>query len=328
MKYSFKNLALSGGGVWGIAYLGMLAELEQAGALPQIQRVIGSSAGAISSMLISFGLSAAQTKDLADSLDYRKIPQKVASALPSNLDAAFNAFKPFAPKANLEDFVCLLRLFNKKGWYSSDYFYHWLKDIAASQFKDGRQDKKYTFADFANPALHKNERPFRELFVTGCYAPAQKSMVFSAELTPDVEVAEAVRISMSIPFFFEAQNFTYPGQEAGVFVDGGTMWNYPINFFDDKYSSETVFGARFTHQSCQKSDRNLIEHIADISHCVMAVQTQNYDQSRQDQGRSINIDTGQVKATDFNIQPNDPVYQQLYQAGAIATRAFLSRCEQ
>ena len=47
MKYSFENLALSGGGVWGIAYLGMLEELERAGALAQIQRVVGASAGMV-----------------------------------------------------------------------------------------------------------------------------------------------------------------------------------------------------------------------------------------------------------------------------------------
>ena len=45
----------------------MLEELERAGALAQIQRVVGASAGAISSMLISFRLSAAKTQELSDS---------------------------------------------------------------------------------------------------------------------------------------------------------------------------------------------------------------------------------------------------------------------
>ncbi|KMN36460.1 hypothetical protein VI26_06320 [Chromobacterium sp. LK1] len=344
MKYSFENLALSGGGVWGIAYLGMLEELERAGALAQIQRVVGASAGAISSMLISFRLSAAKTQELSDSLDYSKIPQKVADPATPQLQAAHKAFQaqlalePHAKNISLEDFICLLRLFNKKGWYSSDYFYHWLKGVVASQFKDGRPDKKYTFADFAKPALHKNDQPFRQLHVIGCDANTHQARIFSAELTPDVEVAEAVRISMSIPFFFEAQNFSYPGQPAGVFVDGGTIWNYPINFFDDKYPAkpkqgedkeeEKTFGARFDAPLGKPSpDANLIQHIQNIAQSAWQAQNLNYQYSPRDQARSINIPTEGVLATDFNIKTGDDKYQRLFQAGAAATRAFLSRCE-
>ncbi|KMN77887.1 patatin-like phospholipase family protein [Chromobacterium alkanivorans] len=337
MKYSFENLALSGGGVWGIAYLGMLEELEKAGALAQIQRVVGASAGAISSMLISFQLSAAETKKLADSLVYSKIPQKTTEPRSVQLDAAYHAFQAHAPGITPDDFVCLLRLINKKGWYSSEYFYHWLQGVVASQFKDGRPGKKYTFADFANPALHKNEQAFRQLHVIGCDANTHQAMVFSTELTPNVEVAEAVRISMSIPFFFEAQNFTYPGQETGVFVDGGTIWNYPINFFDDKYPAkpkqgeekeEKTFGARFDAPPGEpSSDANLIQHIQNITQSAWQAQNLNYQHSPRDQARSINIPTEGVLATDFNIKTGDDKYQRLFEAGAAATRAFLAGCE-
>ncbi|WP_114155255.1 patatin-like phospholipase family protein [Chromobacterium haemolyticum] len=331
MKYPFENLALSGGGVWGIAYLGMLEELEKAGALGQIQRVVGASAGAISSMLISFQLSAAKTKELADTLDYRKVPQKTTEPRSVQLDAAYHAFQTHAPGITPEDFICLLRLINKKGWYSSEYFYGWLQGVVASQFKDGRTGKKYTFADFANPALHKNEQAFRQLHVIGCDANTHQAKVFSTELTPEVEVAEAVRISMSIPFFFEAQNFIYPPEEkADVFVDGGTIWNYPINFFDDKHPPEATFGARFDSQESKPSrnkDNNLLQHIKDITQSAWQAQNLNYQHSPLDQKRSISIDTGCIDATEFNISPNDDDYQRLYLAGRAATCAFLSRCE-
>lgn len=142
----------------------MLEELERAGALAQIQRVVGSSAGAISSMLISFRLSAAKTGS-CPTPGLQQDPAKVADPATPQLQAAHKAFQaqlalqPHANNVSLEDFICLLRLFNKKGWYSSDYFYHWLKNVVASQFKDGRPDKKYTFADFAKPALHKTTSP-------------------------------------------------------------------------------------------------------------------------------------------------------------------------
>ena len=134
----------------------------------------------------------------------------------------------------------------------------------------------------------------------GCDAKAHQARIFSAELTPDVEVAEAVRISMSIPFFFEAQNFSYPGQPAGVFVDGGTIWNYPINFFDDKYPAkpkqgedkeeEKTFGAHFDAPPGKPSpDANLIQHIQNIAQSAWQAQNLNYQYSPRDQARSISI---------------------------------------
>ena len=51
--YPFKNLVFEGGGVKGIAYIGAIEALDQAGALNQIERVAGTSAGAITAMLMS-----------------------------------------------------------------------------------------------------------------------------------------------------------------------------------------------------------------------------------------------------------------------------------
>jgi len=66
--------------------------------------------------------------------------------------------------------------------------------------------------------------------------------VFSYETTPTMRVADAVRISMSIPLYFravllDAQNTVitgtpFPGQPVQVLVDGGLLANYPIDLFD------------------------------------------------------------------------------------------------
>ncbi len=45
--YQYKNLALEGGGVRGLAYAGALEVLEQKNILQHIEKVAGSSAGAI-----------------------------------------------------------------------------------------------------------------------------------------------------------------------------------------------------------------------------------------------------------------------------------------
>lgn len=54
---TYRNLVMEGGGIRGIAYGGALAELEKQGVLAGIQRVGGTSAGAIQAALLAVGYS-------------------------------------------------------------------------------------------------------------------------------------------------------------------------------------------------------------------------------------------------------------------------------
>ena len=58
--------------------------------------------------------------------------------------------------------------------------------------------------------------------------------IFSYEHTPRMCIADAVRISMSIPLFFAAKR----GVRDDVYVDGGVLSNYPIKLFDRKKYAE------------------------------------------------------------------------------------------
>ena len=53
--------------------------------------------------------------------------------------------------------------------------------------------------------------------------------IFSAEHTPKIPIADAIRISMSIPLFFVAKRL-----RGNICVDGGILENYPIKLFDRK----------------------------------------------------------------------------------------------
>ncbi len=66
MDYQFRNLIFEGGGVKGVAYLGALGVLEEKGILPQIERIGGTSAGAIIGLLIglNFSLKAGVREDI------------------------------------------------------------------------------------------------------------------------------------------------------------------------------------------------------------------------------------------------------------------------
>ena len=60
----YRNLVMEGGGIKGVAYGGALIELESRGVLLQIQRVGGTSAGAIQACLLAVGYSAAEISQI------------------------------------------------------------------------------------------------------------------------------------------------------------------------------------------------------------------------------------------------------------------------
>ena len=69
-NYHFRNLIFEGGGVKGIAYVGALRQLQQRGVLEKIQRVGGTSAGAINAVLLSTGHTLDETEKVLSNLDF------------------------------------------------------------------------------------------------------------------------------------------------------------------------------------------------------------------------------------------------------------------
>src|SRR5207244_2462579 len=62
----------------------------------------------------------------------------------------------------------------------------------------------------------------------------------------EMPIAEAVRMSMSIPFFFKPVLWP-PGPDAHVLVDGGMLSNFPMETFDappDKLPEWPTFGLK------------------------------------------------------------------------------------
>ena len=55
-----------------------------------------------------------------------------------------------------------------------------------------------------------------------------KEVHFNHETYPEMQVLKAIRISTSIPFFYEPVNF-----EENLYVDGGIDNNFPIEIFDE-----------------------------------------------------------------------------------------------
>lgn len=90
----------------------------------------------------------------------------------------------------------------------------------------------------ANTTFKEHSDHFKKkLVVTGTNLTIDKTILFSCDETPDFPVADAIRISMSLPFVFKPyvikeERKGYP--PCGLYVDGGVFNNSPLHAFDDE----------------------------------------------------------------------------------------------
>jgi len=203
MTTQFRNLIFEGGGVKGIAYIGAMQILHNRGILPEIRRVGGTSAGAINALLFALAYTIPEQKEILQGTNFNKF-----------MDDSWGVIRD------------VRRLARDFGWHKGDFFDSWVGDLIYRRLGNRRA----TFRD-----LQKGNHP--DLYVIGTNLSTGFAEVFSTERHPDMELATAVRISMSIPLFFAAVRH---GSRQDVYVDGGVQLNYPIKLFDREHYIDLV----------------------------------------------------------------------------------------
>jgi len=316
-KNMYRNLVFKGGGVRGIAYMGALEVLDELGVLDNIERVAGTSSGAIAATLVSFRHNAVNSIDLFNTLDLQKVPQKAISDNGHNIILL----------KNTKNYT---RLFERFGWYSSEYFHKWLRSIIAGQC---RGNPRATFKDFQRMG-------FRDLHIVTSNISRHRAEIFSVENSPDVSVADAVRMSMSIPLFFEALQFD--GKKFGkgdFYVDGGLFNNYPIHIFDQsKYARESrayrggvnwetlglfLYPSKLRDSNIADDPKNLWEFLdLTVRSIYDSHQVSNLAENVVDKQRTIEIDDCGISSTRFDLSPESKEYQQLFTIGRSSAEEY------
>lgn len=298
MNYNFKNLVFEGGGVKGIAYGGALEVLNNMNLLNGIERIAGTSAGAINATMLALGYTSAEVSKIIAETNFKDFE-----------DGNF--------------FSEVFGLTKKYGWFKGDKFKEWMgKYIKA---KTGNAD--ITFKQLAEQAKAKG---FKQLYVVSTNLTLQQSMIFSHEEKhfPDTSIKDAVRMSMSIPLYFQSVS-----KDNHIWVDGGVSWNYPVNLFDDtKYIKKPENGQKvdyntdpgfiFNHETLGfrldstkvieynkdnwKSEpveiKNIKDYAIGLVNFLMEMANKKH-LHQNDWNRTIFIDTLDVKTTDFNLSP-------------------------
>ena len=211
---SIKNIVFEGAGIRGIAYCGAIHELENRGMLPLIEKVGGTSAGAITALCVSLGYSSDEIAGLLYSTNFSK----------------FNDGKFF--------FAGGINRMNKYfGWYRGEKFVKWLEKIIV---------KKTGNADISFEELYK--KGFKDLYITATILNAQKLVVLSRKTYPRMKIKDAVRISISIPLYFEAVFIDKEGKMKIVFhahhskesIHPRAMYIADVSFTDDAVPVMTI----------------------------------------------------------------------------------------
>jgi len=328
MNYFFKNLIFEGGGVKGIAYAGALEVLQERNILQNIERVAGTSAGAIVAILVGLGYKPNEIKDIVWSLNFKNF-----------MDDSWGIARDSK------------RLIKEFGWYKGDFFREFIGNLIEK--KTGNSNA--TFADVQ--AMKSSKRPFLDIYLMGTNLSTGFSEIFSAEHTPRYCIADAARISMSIPLFFAAVR----NVRSDVYVDGGMLDNYPVKIFDrTKYVKGNLTRTDYyekINKSLKSKNRKIadyvynketlgfrldgreevsmfrdnaeppvrkIENFFDYTQALFTTLIDfqiNLHLHSDDWQRTIYIDTMDVKATDFDIK--DAKKTALLEAGRTHVNAYL-----
>ena len=208
------DLVLEGGGVKGLGTAGAVMGLLDAGWT--FPRVAGTSVGALAAAFAAAGADSGDFRDVLGRLDLRKIPDRRV------------------PLPLISEGISLALT---RGAYAGDWIHRWLSReldaLGVRTFADLRRDDPDD-----DPALTTPDHRYR-LVVMATDVTNGRLLRLPWDyakfgLDPDEQlVADAVRMSLSIPFYFEPCTLRNPvtGVEATI-VDGGVLSNFAIEIFD------------------------------------------------------------------------------------------------
>ena len=320
------DLVLEGGGVKGIALVGAISVLEERGY--RFPRVAGTSAGAIIGACVAAGLKAAEMRRIMENVDYRRFKD------PGLIDR-------FGPPGKG------LSLLFEQGIYEGDYLRGWIARLLAEHgvetFADLELDDPDLLADETLPDAQRSRLVVMASDVSSgrlVRLPWHYRELYDREPCRQ-RVADAVRASMSIPFFYEPVRLRHGDgphrslrdRRAGEswLVDGGMLSNFPVDAFDRPAAIGPprwpTIGIKLSLRQSHGAPPHEVHGTIDLVRQMVHTMTGFYDQLHIDDpattARTIFVDTLGVRATDFEIGPQ--TQRALYLSGRSAARQFLRR---
>jgi NTE family protein len=307
------DLVLEGGGVKGIGLVGALSMLEQRGFEPQ--NLAGTSAGAIVATLLAAGYSPAELREILAELDFESFK-----------DEGWEDRVPLARRP--------LSLVRDRGIYEGRRFLAWIGELLEAKGVE-------VFGDLVHPEFAAESRYRYRVQVIASDVTARRLLVLPRDaqrfgVDPDaLPVAEAVRMSMGIPLFFEPWIWRANGaREDHLIVDGGVLSNFPVWLFDSPGEPAwPTFGLMLVEPeprvsvaeridgSNGSSDPGLVGFVKSLVQTMLEAHDRMYLENAS-YVRTIQVPTLGVRTTEFDLSPTRA--EALHASGRSAAERFLA----
>ncbi|MFC5532554.1 patatin-like phospholipase family protein [Cohnella yongneupensis] len=299
MQHTVVNAVFEGGGVKGIALAGAVSAAERCGV--SFNRIAGTSSGSIVAALLAAGCNAAELKAIIEG-------------------TPFSSFLQRSPLFRAKLIGPAVRLMLRKGLYSGDSLEQWISGVLKS----------------------KGIRIFADL-------PPGKLQIIASDITngkllvlpQDIEaydldpsqfpVARAIRMSTSIPYFFDPVIVRQPQRykvkvkaKSSYVVDGGLLSNFPLWLFDHKQTDNNPYPV-LGFQTVGRSDaqphhiNGPITMFQAMFETMLSAHDQRYIE-QHNRARTIKIPALGVRTTQFTITPEMSL--ELYNSGVSAGEKF------
>lgn len=288
------DAVFSGGGVKAYGFIGALKSIEN-NKLP-LERVAGTSAGAIIASFIAAGYQVEEMKKLLNELDLKQFldPPRLSTVIP---------------------FSKWFFLYFHMGLYKGNKFETWLHEKLALK-------NIYTFNDLGDGYLKVivSDLTLGRLVVIP--DDLQKLYGIDPNFFP---VSKAVRMSAGFPYFFMPKKLPGKSNEKSLIVDGGLLSNFPLWVFEhaNQKKERPILGMKLS-ESIEKTKPRKIKNALDMLHALFSTMKQAHDSRYISKSQKSNIIFIPVENVDTtNLYISEQTKKDLIEVGKHRADEFL-----
>jgi NTE family protein len=241
MKREINTLVFSGGGVKGIAYIGVLKylnelcerkkkDIDNKDNIPNIDinTVCGVSIGSIMGLLYILGYNCDELIEELNSINLHKLKN----------------FK-------------IRNLLSQYGFDTGGKIINWIETLIVKKgySKNITFKQLYSIKNINLQVLASNVNKYTYT-------------IFDSINTPDLMIKEAIRMSISVPFLFTVKEYN-----GDIHVDGSLINNYPIKLFKDNLDNvlglKLITRGEFDSHNVDVNINNIESYIYNVMKCFM-----------------------------------------------------------
>ena len=301
------NAVFEGGGVKSISLVGAVHAAEQYGIT--FNRLAGTSSGSIVAAMLAVGYNGSEIRSIIEQMPFQSLLTR---------GSIYNV-RWIGPA---------MRILLKKGLYSGHALEDWIRQILSKK-------KVRTFADLPNNKLHIIASD-----ITNGRLLVLPRDIRKLGINPsNFEVAQAIRMSCSIPYFFEPVRLAvspslvekrkgYRKQIVYV-VDGGLLSNFPLWLFDKhepgamNYNGAPTIGFKMVGKQANQpfEVKGPFTMLQALIETMLSAHDERYLDSEH-LFRTVKIPTLQIRPTKFHLTEKEK--EELYTSGVNAGQRFFS----